>query len=249
MKQKTFSLLMLSLLVLALTGVSAFAQNKLFSQPKRLLLLGDTTEETNENPRLMKEYFYPIGWSKDGKFAYYLEPPDEACGCYFAEIYIVDLKTDKVLWTKKYEGDMEKPEDLKSTWKKFQKLFSQRLNQYGIVAAKNLTLLGETFEANGDSFTIDYFADVNLDEDPYNSKGSITVKIISTNKGIKTLYQKTFKGENNAAILGSSLGGVLKSPFESRVAVIRVDTQRGWEGPPHVTKISVVGADLNKGFK
>ncbi|HRH42779.1 MAG TPA: hypothetical protein PKY82_14210 [Pyrinomonadaceae bacterium] len=249
MKNKTFSLLMLSLLFLALTGVSAFAQNKLFQQPKRLLLLGDTLEETNENPRLMKEYFYPLGWSKDGKFAYYLEPPDEACGCYFGEIYIVDLKTDKILWSKKYEGQMDKPEDLKSTWKKFQKLFSQKLNQYGIVAAKNFTLLGENFEANGDSFKIDYFADVNLDEDPYNSKGSIAVKMVSATKGKKTLYQKTFKGENNAGILASSLGGVLKSPFESRVAVIRVDTQRGWEGPPHVTKISVVGADLNKGFK
>lgn len=249
MKQKTFSLLMLSLLFLALTGVSAFAQNNLFSQPKRLLLLGDTTEETNENPRLMKEYFYPIGWSKDGKFAYYLEPPDEACGCYFGEINIVDLKTDKVLWTKRYEGEMDKPEDLKSFWKKSRKMISQKLNQYKIQAGKNFTLLGGTFEANGDSFKIDYFADVNLDEDPYNSKGTIAVKIISANKGKKTLYQKTFKGENNAGILDSSLGGVLKSPFESRVAVIRVDTQRGWEGPPHVTKISVVGADLTKGFK
>ncbi|MBX7172481.1 MAG: hypothetical protein K1X72_16050 [Pyrinomonadaceae bacterium] len=249
MKQKSFLLLMLAVLFLTFAGTTNFAQNKSFSQPKRLLLLGDTPEETNENPRLMKEYFYPIGWSKDGKFAYYLEPPDEACGCYFGEIYIVDLRTDKVLWTKKYEGDMEKPEDLKSTWKKFQKLFSQKLNQYKIQAGKTFTLLGEAFEANGDSFKIDYFADVNLDEDPYNSKGSITVKMVSNKKGKKNLYQKTFKGENNAGILGSSLGGVLKSPFESRVAVIRVDTQRGWEGPPHVTKISVVGADLNKGFK
>ncbi|MGH9908572.1 MAG: hypothetical protein ACRD8U_23685 [Pyrinomonadaceae bacterium] len=34
------------------------------------------------NPLPPKSYavegFYPIGWSKDGKFAYYLEPVDEA---------------------------------------------------------------------------------------------------------------------------------------------------------------------------
>ncbi|MEK7724504.1 MAG: hypothetical protein AAB336_09170 [Acidobacteriota bacterium] len=249
MKQKTFLLFMLALLVLAFTEVSTFAQNKLFPQPKRLLLLGDTLEETNENPTLMKEYFYPIGWSKDGKFAYYLEPPDEACGCYFGEIYIVDLKTDKILWTKKYEGDMEKPEDLKSYWKKSRKLISQKLNQYKIQTGKNFTLTALPLNFGGEAIKVDYISDVKLTDDAYSSIGDIAVKLVSAKRGEKTIFKKHYEGENNAGVLDSQLGGVLRSPFESRVAVIRVDTQRGWEGPPHVTKISVIGADLTKGFK
>ena len=47
---------------------------------------------------LSTDAFYPIGWSRDGKFAYYFEPVDEECGCYFAELAIMDLRTDKVLW-------------------------------------------------------------------------------------------------------------------------------------------------------
>jgi hypothetical protein len=249
MRQKTFSLFILALFVLAFTVVSTFAQNKLFLQPKRMLLLGDTLEETNENPTLMKEYFYPIGWSKDGKFAYYLEPPDEACGCYFGEIYIVDLKTDKVLWTKRYEGDMEKPEDLKSYWKKSQKFISQKLYQYKIQAGKNFTLAALPLNFGGEAIKVDYFADVNLNDDAYSSKGNIVVKLVSDKRGEKTIFKKHYEGENNVGVLDSELGGVLKSPFESRIAVIRVDTQRGWEGPPHVTKISVTGSDLSKGFK
>ena len=51
-----------------------------------------------EYNRLYVDGFYPIGWSRDGKFAYYIEPVDEACGCYFAELIIQDLRTDKIVW-------------------------------------------------------------------------------------------------------------------------------------------------------
>jgi hypothetical protein len=47
--------------------------------------------------QLVPESFYPIGWSRDGNFAYYLEPVDEACGCYFAQLFILDLKTYRIL--------------------------------------------------------------------------------------------------------------------------------------------------------
>lgn len=55
--------------------------------------------------QLMPETFYPVGWSRDGKFAYYLEPVDEACDCYFAKLFILDLKTDRVLWSFNYSSE------------------------------------------------------------------------------------------------------------------------------------------------
>lgn len=37
--------------------------------------------------------FYPIGWSKDGHFAYITEPADEAAGLYFFKFRIQDRKS------------------------------------------------------------------------------------------------------------------------------------------------------------
>ena len=90
--------------------------------------------------QLLPEGFYPIGWSRDGKFAYYAEPPDEACGCYFAELVIQDLRTDTVLW--KFKNDPEGrtnskgeiiDDDMRKLWQRNQKLFSQKLREYRII--------------------------------------------------------------------------------------------------------------------
>lgn len=248
MKQKK---LLFLLLVIAFLQVSVFAQGKLFSQPKHFLLSGEKLVENEEDyRRLLREKFYPIGWSKDGKFAYLTEPADEACGCYFAEIFIVDLRTDKVLWSERYTSEGEtKPDDLKDYWRKNQKRFSNKLNQYKIIQSKTFAILTESFTSKTDSFKVDLFSDVKLSDDAYSSDGKVEIKLISSQKGAKTLYQQVYQGENYKGIMGAEIGTILRSPFEDRIAVVLSQTQRGWEGPPHITRISIIGADLNKGFK
>jgi len=90
--------------------------------------------------RLYTDGFYPIGWSRDGKFAYYSEPVDEECGCYFAELAIVDLRTDKVLWEFKNKpqdradaSGAPLPDDMRKLWKRNEKMFVEKLRQHGIV--------------------------------------------------------------------------------------------------------------------
>jgi hypothetical protein len=59
-----------------------------------------------------------------------------------------------------------------------------------------------------------------------------------------------YKGEElYSAPLDSGLAGLLKSPYENRVAVVALNVNRGWEGPPHTVAVQVVGADLGKGFR
>lgn len=248
MRQKR---LLFLILALAFLQVSVFAQGKLFSQPKHLLLLGENLVENEDDyNRLLREKFYPIGWSKDGKFAYLTEPADEACGCYFAEIFIVDLRSDKVLWSGKYTSEGEnKPDNLKDHWRKNQKRFSNKLNQYKIIQSKNFANLTESFTSKNDSFQVDLFSDVKLSDDAYSSEGKVEIKLISPQKGEKTLYQQVYQGENFKGIMGAGIGTILRSPFEERIAIVLSQTQRGWEGPPHITRITIVGADLNKGFK
>ncbi len=43
--------------------------------------------------------------------------------------------------------------------------------------------------------------------------------------------------------------GYLKSPLEPRVAIILIEIYRGYEGPPHVGSVKIVGASLDKNFR
>lgn len=226
----------------------------IYKTPSRIFLNGDENGgDENTSDKLLLETFYPIGWSKDGKFAYYTEPADEACGCYFASLIIQDMQTDKVVWSytnvNQDFGDNPPEETIESFWKKHQKEFSRRLAQFRIVAGSDFKLLNSPLETANDSIKIDFFSDVQLTEDFYNSKGNVILKLISNKKGAKTVYRKSYSGTGSAGIINISIGGVLLSPFEPRTAIVLVETHRGWEGPPNVTQINPVGANLMTGFR
>jgi len=125
-----------SIFVVSLT----YAQN--YSVPKRLPLEPAAKREFCKwdlTPArylgLIPESFYPIGWSRDGKFAYYYEPVDEACGCYFARLVIQDMRTDKFLYEFEYnqddlmdaDGNMPPEDDIQKLWAKNKTLFSRKL--------------------------------------------------------------------------------------------------------------------------
>ena len=221
----------------------------LFDEPSQLTLKGDeNAEREEESGTLLRETFYPIGWSKDGVFAYYVEPPDEACGCYFANLVIQDLRTDKILWERKYNSE-GKPEDtLEKYWAKNQKEFSRKLAEYGIVAQKQFTLHDSAIRYQKDVFT-PKLTDNSSTEDNFYIRGSVRLQLISKKKGRKTIYFRKFNPKKVEGFLGAELGGSLLSPFEARAAVIMIEVYRGWEGPPHTTEIRIVGADLTTGFK
>ncbi|MEP7038530.1 MAG: hypothetical protein ABI891_09305 [Acidobacteriota bacterium] len=235
---------------------SALAQNAksdvLYNTPSRLMLKDDDKEaEEAKSGALLREKFYPIGWSKDGKFAYYVEPPDEACGCYFAKLVIQDLRNDKVLWVydnAKVAFENEQPEEtIAEHWKKHQALFSRKLAQYAIVPQKSFTLLTSPFEFKNDSLTP--VIKINLEVTNEDSvKGNIILRLMSKNKGSKTIYEKNYK-KTYEGIRNAEVSGILMSPFEARATIIMVETYRGYEGPPNITNIKIVGATLNGGFK
>lgn len=225
--------------------------NSLYDAPARLMFPGDEKEQAEmESADLLRAHFYPIGWSKDGKLAYYVEPPDEACDCYFADLVVQDLRTDKVLWQRRYDSGNE-PENaprvtLATYWKKNQKEFSRRLAQYGIVAQNKFALTNAPFEYQTDLLTPK--VDVNLTVEEDTVAGDVILRLLSKNKGSKTIYREIYK-KGYDSIRGAEIAGVLLSPFDARAAVIMVETHRGWEGPPNVTHINIVGASLINGFR
>jgi hypothetical protein len=210
-------------------------------------------------PAIYTENFYPIGWSKNGNFAYYAEPVDEACGCYFAKLFILDLKTDKVLWKFEHQGDsMEedrkagKPYSFATLWRANQKLFSDKLREHGIEPQWRTALLAFPATHQGDRLTAAFKAEerAGLDEDArlYGEIGHLDLKLNSRRSGSKTVLDYTYK-QGDALPLDVGLLGYIKSPYEPRIAVVLMEIYRGWEGPPHTGTVMIAGAHLETGFR
>ena len=206
---------------------------------------------------LSTDGFYPIGWSRDGKFAYYFEPVDEECGCYFAELVIMDLRSDKVLWHFKndWESRVDKegapiPDDIRKLWGRHRKEFSEKLREHGIVQTARFSLLPSTFTVRGKTFSAKVTRVRGDDGDGLNRLRKLSLDISSPSLGKKSLYNAEHKGDDMyVAPLDAGVAGAFKSPYEDRVAVVMLKVQRGWEGPPHTVEVQIAGADLERGFK
>ena len=206
---------------------------------------------------LYADRFYPIGWSRDGKFAYYVEPVDEECGCYFAELHIIDLKTDKILW--KFEnrpeerrdekGDMLE-DDMQKLWARNKKMFSDKLREHRIEQTARFALLPTTFRSAGKIYTAKVTALRSDDPDGMRRVQRLSLDLSSPTLGKTSLYSEEYKGDQMyASPLDAAVAGAFKSPYENRAAVVLLKVQRGWEGPPHTVQIQIAGADLVKGFR
>lgn len=205
--------------------------------------------------QLLFSGFYPIGWSRDGKFAYISEPPDEACGCYLLRVVIQDLKTDKILWSHNYvsaepETALVKStkstaaEDLQQFWHINAKVLQKKFRQYGIQQSGPLTLKTGTI-ADGDDKLRFHIETKKSDDDDMLTY--VRLDVISQSRGKKTVYEKD-RGSASGYYAASAIGW-LPSPYERRIAVVLAEVRRGWEGPPHVISYRLIGASLSAGFK
>ncbi|HKX82651.1 MAG TPA: hypothetical protein VJL58_00395 [Pyrinomonadaceae bacterium] len=253
----------LALSLLLVFSLAASAQTRVYRTPRAVSFenVARKTFPKYYGPEAYQKLevagFYPIGWSRDGKFAYYVEPVDEACGCYFAELYILDLKTDKELW--KFKNDPESRVDangaplddnLQKLWKRNQRLFNKKLSEYGIVPITRFASLGNNFSSGGRSYSVKLIAPKEHDDEfGYDHVRSVNLALSSPALGTKTVYSADEKGERFLSPLDVAVAGVLKSPFENRMAIVMMSVHRGWEGPPHTVGFQAAGADLVSGFK
>ena len=151
--------------------------------------------------QLAEESFFPIGWSRDGKFAFYTEPVDEACNCYFAELYILDLKNDKILWSINYNSDFldeakkeKRPYDLETLWQSKRELFSDNLRLHQIEPQGGFAVLSFPLRYKGDLLSTNVSIVENTDEEsrPYGIVRKATLQLRSRRSGKKTLSAKTY---------------------------------------------------------
>ncbi|HET6892221.1 MAG TPA: hypothetical protein VFH31_14055, partial [Pyrinomonadaceae bacterium] len=253
--------------VLAVTAASICSQSKtvgiLYSQPQELKLERATWRNFKNYRRLRPgedfgiEGFYPIGWSKDGKFAYYLEPVDEACHCYFAKLFILDLKSDKILWSFDYNSEFidearkeGRPFTLATLWRANQKLFSEKLREHDIEPSGRFALRSFPIMYRGDRLTASLRTREKLglteEERLYGTIDKATLQLHSRRHGRKTVLDYSY---TKARPLYVGLVGYIKSPHEPRIAMVLVEVLRGYEGPPHTARLRIVGASLEIWFE
>jgi hypothetical protein len=202
---------------------------------------------------LIIEQFYPIGWSRDGKFAYILEPGNEDCDCYVATLRIQDLRTDKILWEFAYTSEPRevsgRRENMSTFWREHRELFSGKLSEYGIEAAKPFVLLGPRISHRGDLLSSELSVRKDASSVGVGQIGKVVLRLDSRQKGRKVVYEKSYSPDAHESIVEAKAFGHLKSPYGPIAALIMIEIHYGWEGPPNTTSIRVIGANLEEGFR
>lgn len=249
-------LIILSLFVVLLLTWPASAQETTFKNPVAVKLRVNRRDYNRQSigGSFEVENFYPVGWSKDGKFAYYIEPVDEACGCYFGRLVIVDLKNDKTVWQFDYTSEDEtetskKPKTLAALWAANRKLFSAKLNENKIEPQRVASVLPFPVIYKTDRVTANLSVErkhVSEEDRIYGDVARVRVELNSRQNGKKTVLDEKY---TEAMPLYVGMLGYLKSPLEPRVAIILVEIYRGYEGPPHVGNVKIAGAALDKNFR
>ncbi|MBQ3689443.1 MAG: hypothetical protein II937_06190 [Bacteroidales bacterium] len=200
-----------------------------------------------QNDEYLYEKFYPIGWSKNGLFAYIIEPVDEAAGLYFFKIVIRNMINDKEVWSWQPEDEPEKG-SVRQMWKDYGMMFTNKLNEYKIIQQKDQKLLGSEFSYKDKKFKVLIENKLETDEDyGFEVVKGTNIFIKCPELGFKKIYSYTEK--DYSLCLGKIIQGVIISPFEDRVAVLVKTEKRGYEGPPNVIEEFLVGANLVESFK
>jgi hypothetical protein len=203
-----------------------------------------------EYGRMGKEFlydkFFPIGWSKSGKFAYIVEPADEASGLYWFEIVILDIVNKKIIWNWKPEESEEG--NLESTWEENYQLFKKHLTESEILQQQKMELkpAKTTYKGNDYELVLDK-KNITDPDFGFEVVKESNITLVSDELGRKLVAN--IKEDAYSRVIGAILPGYLLSPFDDRIVVVFRKERVGYEGPPNVVYFELLGSDLTRGFK
>lgn len=200
-----------------------------------------------EDPKqTLREGFFVYGFSKDAKLAFVETKVEDGKGETTFRLVIHDLRDDVLV------------EELTHTTPK-------------VVDASTLDVF---LQAQGDAvralLTKHAIAATGERLEPDFKHGDTTVRVVLSGSDEKTLDGEKVRAvvlvkqpgdleKKIGSVLEKGIAGmpvlygsrplaVLRSPFEARAAIFVVTTVRGFEGPPNGRLVTVLGADLERGF-
>lgn len=233
---------------------TACSQNWKYELPEGQVL---TETHDSRGNSLYADTFYPIGWSKDGKFAYLCQICADGSGCY-PSLIVLDLVSDRrvVNWGTEARR-IPDCKDVGELWEKNKKIISQMLRKQGIVQQVFSDFAaGGQFQVDGEEYRVEvqhetgHVSDVIMD-----GTQSLIVKVRKEGVGGKTVYAYTYdKNKKKAKDVGPAyirsveVAGSLKSPFEDRALLILDRRMRGFENTTD-SEYFLIGCHLRVGFR
>jgi hypothetical protein len=204
--------------------VPLISLGQIFTEPTTLNLIEIEIDYDGHGTNL--PIFGPIGWSKDGIFAYQMTYCDGGCGCCTDYIAVESAKTDKEIYEiNLLSDDIEIDE---SSWIENQKEIDRVLLKYNI----QNTGFGEFYRSNkiGD---FEIILKQNITELPEPESGwefypedKINYQVLFGNDhlGYKTVTNGVRYGS-----FGLSFEGYFISPFEDRILIVLSSYSLGYE--------------------
>jgi len=198
----------------------------------------------------VKDTFYPLGYSSDGKFAYIIEHDTDPADIVHIETFIQDLVSDTIVWKNSYRiENYKKRPNFKTFWKTKHNKIEKQLNIYGIKPSAITLQTGQHFYKK-DSFTLSSKMATYYSEDwASNFLNTSTIYINSKKRGRKTINEEFYKNASSDSLARKPMAFLPSSNTSKRVAILVGTVKRGWEGPPHNLTYEIVGANLSVGFR
>ena len=190
--------------------------------------------------------FYPVGWSNnDLCFAYFEDSEDDAIGN-TTRFIIQDMVTDKIVEELVYNLDRDR--SLPSSFsaydiaKKDEANILKLLNKYNINGSQDLKFSKVPFKTENEEFYID-IKQIKNEENEIESENVLIYKE-NNSKSINKYSKQGYGARYNSVI-----AGVFYSNKNKRVSVLKLNEEKGWEGPPNNLKVQLIGAHLSIGFR
>ena len=200
--------------------------------------------ETSTSTHVDYGFFFPIGWSRHGKFAYTIQHANLAGEPFHYHTLIQDTVTGSTLWEYGIDIDTETvdwdqiPDDMSGelaglwkyvAWPEAEEQITDKLGEHGIqqddFSLKPL-LLGDAFWIVGDSLSLIPSIEYGGMLEGFDCVSQYSLYMYSVSKGIKRIYHHVYKEPPylNRSVqdcpMGIELKGFLQSPFENRIVVI-----------------------------
>jgi hypothetical protein len=178
----------------------------------------------------------PLGFSSDGKFAYFTGYNcSESDAKFEGQLEVLDLADDRVVFQKPYEDDFREDE------------FHSILDKLGI-KFQTSELKRFPFQKDGDTYSVSVTS-VTLETDKENEeqKREYEIYLVSEKKG-KKLVAKFQADEFYGKAQVQSVIGFFQSPFENRIVLLTEGFGGSLEGCTSIVH-KVYGVYLGSGFK
>jgi len=187
----------------------------------------------------IKNKFFPIGWSKDGHFAYIKERPPVQVGIIY-NFVIIDLVTDKKVVNERW---VEEFETLSELWSSQKMKIQQLLQQHDVIPfSKTPQLISLPTKINGERYSTS-ISEAH-DENQHLTRQKLYVK--SKSLGKKKIYD--YKRKIDAGPFGSfqsKVIGAYQSPYEDRITILKLNDIYVFEGDKEL-EIEFIGCYLKK---